>query len=425
VWWLLLLSLQTPSEVRETVAPGIEYGERRSTGAAGEPFALQWLEIDPANPAVNIVPMRAAGRAAGRERPTDMARRWGATAVVNAGYFVVSGPYGGASTGVYLWNGEPVSGGAGRTALLLCEEEGGRERWEIDVVDFRGRALASGAPPVAIAGLNRMRSAAEDLILYTARLGPSTLTATEGAEAALDARGAVLRLEDGLGNAEIPPGGSVLSGTGAAAEWLRAHSRPGRTVKVETAFEPRRPGACRAPGIVGAGPRLVSAGQADVTDEKFAHAPARNPRTAAAITKAGKLLLVTLDGRQKHSVGMRLDEFAETLIGMGAQEAVNLDGGGSTVLATRGRIRNSPSDGSERPVSDALLIYSVPGGEELAALVETLAAEVKWPPPEAAARLAALARRGAREEFLRTVENLDGAPGPAQAILLEAARGAH
>ena len=61
-----------------------------------------------------------------------------------------------------------------------------------------------------------------------------------------------------------------------------------------------------------------------------------------------------LDGRQAHSKGMMLDEFARFLIGMEVVDAVNFDGGGSSELVIGGKIVNSPSDGMERPVATAL-----------------------------------------------------------------------
>jgi exopolysaccharide biosynthesis protein len=66
-----------------------------------------------------------------------------------------------------------------------------------------------------------------------------------------------------------------------------------------------------------------------------------------------------VDGRQPElSVGMTLAELASLLIELGAVEAVNMDGGGSTAMVIRGRVVNSPSDLSgERAVGDALLVF--------------------------------------------------------------------
>ncbi|HZZ41442.1 MAG TPA: phosphodiester glycosidase family protein [Tepidisphaeraceae bacterium] len=92
---------------------------------------------------------------------------------------------------------------------------------------------------------------------------------------------------------------------------------------------------------------------------KFAKGP--HPRTAVGIGNGGKtLFLVVVDGRTKTSKGMSLRELAEEFVKLGAEEAINLDGGGSSVLAIRDPgthkmvILNHPSDGKERSVGDVL-----------------------------------------------------------------------
>jgi hypothetical protein len=69
------------------------------------------------------------------------------------------------------------------------------------------------------------------------------------------------------------------------------------------------------------------------------------------------VLLITVDGRRPgHSVGMTTRGFARLFVSLGADRALNLDGGGSTTMYVRGRVVNRPSDGTERPVSSALLV---------------------------------------------------------------------
>ncbi len=96
----------------------------------------------------------------------------------------------------------------------------------------------------------------------------------------------------------------------------------------------------------------------------------RNPRTAAGIARGGRqLILVAVDGREYENAGMTLRELADLMLGLGARDAINLDGGGSTTLvyadpdsAGRLRIANHPSDkGGERTVGDALAIVHACG----------------------------------------------------------------
>ena len=91
----------------------------------------------------------------------------------------------------------------------------------------------------------------------------------------------------------------------------------------------------------------------------------RNPRTAAGIARNGTLLLLlAVDGREYQNAGMTLRELAQTMLALGARDAINLDGGGSTTLvyadpdsSGRLRIANHPSDKEgERTVGDGLAI---------------------------------------------------------------------
>ena len=93
-----------------------------------------------------------------------------------------------------------------------------------------------------------------------------------------------------------------------------------------------------------------------------------HPRTAIGYSKNGKFLtIVVVDGRQPfYSQGITLTELASLMIELGAHDAMNFDGGGSSTLVIRGadgkpRILNSPIDlyipGRERPVANHLGIY--------------------------------------------------------------------
>jgi hypothetical protein len=91
-----------------------------------------------------------------------------------------------------------------------------------------------------------------------------------------------------------------------------------------------------------------------------------NPRTFLGVDeKRTKAFLVVIDGRELGAAtGMSLVEGARFMAGtVGAWDAVNLDGGGSSELfvASEGGVLNAPSDGSERVIADAIVV-SVPDG---------------------------------------------------------------
>jgi|SRR6185503_15325060 len=117
---------------------------------------------------------------------------------------------------------------------------------------------------------------------------------------------------------------------------------------------------------VGGRPVIVSDSAVTGHVDTFGNAGfrARNPRTAAGIARNGKeLILVAVDGREYLNAGMTLRELADLMLGLGARDAINLDGGGSTTMVVADpashalRIVNHPSDKEgERSVGDALAI---------------------------------------------------------------------
>jgi hypothetical protein len=99
-----------------------------------------------------------------------------------------------------------------------------------------------------------------------------------------------------------------------------------------------------------------------------AHCSARHPRTAVGVTTNSKLLLVTVDGRTDGASGMTCDELADLMHDLGCDDALSLDGGGSTTMWVNGEensgVVNYPSDNGvydhlgERACSNGIAIVS-------------------------------------------------------------------
>lgn len=82
-----------------------------------------------------------------------------------------------------------------------------------------------------------------------------------------------------------------------------------------------------------------------------------NPRTAIGMIAPNHYVFVVVDGRQDDSRGMTLAELAQTMKDLGATEAYNLDGGGSSTMYFMGRVVNNPlGRNQERGVSDILYL---------------------------------------------------------------------
>jgi len=96
-------------------------------------------------------------------------------------------------------------------------------------------------------------------------------------------------------------------------------------------------------------PMLVRDGRVDQAAlDAFPYANLRHPRTAVGVSRDGrKIILIVADGRQGHSRGMTLYELSRMFIELGAFNALNLDGGGSSAMYVErvGGVVNSPSGG--------------------------------------------------------------------------------
>lgn len=110
--------------------------------------------------------------------------------------------------------------------------------------------------------------------------------------------------------------------------------------------------------IISGGPYLVRNGEVyiDMTAQKLGSIGGRNPRTAIGYTKDNDLILITADGREGSSIGLTLTELANLLKGLGCVNAINLDGGGSTVMYVKGQIVNRPHQPGGIALSNALVI---------------------------------------------------------------------
>jgi exopolysaccharide biosynthesis protein len=96
----------------------------------------------------------------------------------------------------------------------------------------------------------------------------------------------------------------------------------------------------------------------------------RHPRSSIGIKPNGKIILLTVDGRNSNSAGMSLPELAKTMQWLGCTSSINLDGGGSTTLWIRNFEKNGvvnyPTDNKkwdhegERKVANVILIKHRP-----------------------------------------------------------------
>ncbi|MCA0374560.1 MAG: phosphodiester glycosidase family protein [Gemmatimonadetes bacterium] len=167
----------------------------------------------------------------------------------------------------------------------------------------------------------------------------------------------------------IGPEGAVLAAYGdRATAWQDVAA--GDTVRVWIGTLPRQRDARPPALLLGGWPRVLQGGDNIAADAAIRegtisrNAEARHPRSAVGVSRDGRTLwLVAVDGRSATSVGMTLVELADALRALGAWDALNFDGGGSTTLVIDGAVVNAPTDPSgEREVANVLLVRERRGG---------------------------------------------------------------
>jgi hypothetical protein len=345
----------------------------------------------------------------GRETTSAMAQEVGAVYAVNGGFFTISPADGtpGVPAGLSVLDGKILTAATNGRYSVVFDHSGRRARIAQLSSRFTIR-LANAEYPVD--GLNRppglIRNCGgvggdsptqrpvqdftctdpDELVVLTPQYG-TTSPAGPGIEAVISPDGLVTEVRARTG-APVPPGDSVVQATGSDSSWLAVHATVGASMHldlevVDAAGHPVRFGPDDS--VISAGPVLVEDGRVAVNpdadglvheDPSLNLPPSAlgasfgygwlvrdNPRTAVGVDTRGRVLIVEVDGRQDtYSQGLPVVALAELLRSLGAVEAINLDGGGSSAAIVNGRLVSSPSDTDsngrhiERPVGDALVV---------------------------------------------------------------------
>lgn len=338
------INRQFEQKIVTEIAPGISHTYWLRGWESG-PVTANILKVD-LSKGYGLQPMLSNGAVQGLEPLSAMSEKNKAIAAVNGSYFAPNGQI----LGLLKIDGEIISTPTlPRTALGVTAEGAVL----IDQVSYAGSVKLPGDKVLTISGVNCERGNNE-LVLYTGYFGGTTQTNPFGAEYTI-ANGKITAV--GSGNSLIPPGTVVLSAHGETAKAMSS-LKIGDKVEISQTLGSWD----KIVQALGAGPMLVKNGSVFITTkvEDFGSdvAGGRAPRTAVGMTKEGRLLLVTVDGRQSHSMGLTLLELALFMQELGAVEAMNLDGGGSTEMVIYDKIINKPSDGRERRLGSGLAIVS-------------------------------------------------------------------
>nr|WSY48802.1 phosphodiester glycosidase family protein [Streptomyces sp. NBC_00886] len=331
------------------------------------------------------------GNVTDREPTSAVSKQLNSLVGINGGFFVISPGDGvqGTMSGISAYNGELESMAAGARSALIID----------DGHTFRTADLTSTVTALAgnttfrIQGINRMPGTVrdcgrpgtepserpwqdvtctlnDDMVEFTPAF-KAQLPTGPGTQVIVNASGQVVSA--GARGGQVPANSHVLQGINHAADWLTAHAKAGQPIELtETVRDStgRRVQLNGHDSITSGAPTLVKdalinidADAEGVVDAQYPHfgyawANVRQPRTMVGVDRHGRLILATVDGRLKGgSEGFTLYEAAAFMKSLGAVQAMNLDGGGSTAMTVAGALVNQPSDAAgERAVGDTIQV---------------------------------------------------------------------
>ena len=224
------------------------------------------------------------------------------------------------------------------------------------------------------------------VVLFTRRFASSTRTAYGGVEVILDLEGKlrpngvqqvrVVKVRKNGGNTQLRWGQAVLSVKNRSQKWVY-RLRAGDRFELKTQVVKKVDKPCG--GVIEAAPGWSAISEAQggnhftlrnwsiaaPSKSAYPSGSQRHPRTGLGLTGDGRVLMVTVDGRRAGSIGVTLAEMGKLMKSLGARHAFNLDGGGSTVMARykagsgRFEVANKPSDGRQRPATQAFAAFKV------------------------------------------------------------------
>ncbi len=329
------------------VAPGVQATTFDETSPRG-PVRGSLLVVDLSTKGLSL-DYAYSGQLTRPDKLTRILRRHDAVAGVNGDFFDIGD------------TGAPLGVGQDREESLVNAPRGGwnnafslDRKGRPDIGRLPMRAVIKEHPRFKITNVNAPTVRRAGMGIYTEAWGRTGgYRVTDGQRQ--NVRMVVVRRGRVVSNsAKLTQGkaikGKVLIGRGKGARSL-ARLKPGHKMTIRAWLKGR-------PTVAITGNKfLLRNNRIEVIDDAEMH-----PRTAIGVDyDTNRLFLLVIDGRQDFSRGSTMVELAERMVFLGADEALNLDGGGSSTLVARktnGRVGvvNSPSDGGQRRVPNGLEI---------------------------------------------------------------------
>jgi exopolysaccharide biosynthesis protein len=362
------------------------------------PWAIRVITIDPRVYRGEIMATHGLS-IAGRNTISALAQQSGALMAVNAGFFAMLPSEGapGEPAGLFIDHGKVLSEATnGRITMAIFNKNTSdgdtfvrfqqltttmsllsdkNLRHPVDGINRKPGVIRNcggkGDIPTDLPQHDVTCTDADEIVVITPEFG-TPAPSGEGVEAVVNNAGIVTELRARTGGA-VPSEGMLIQSIGSETAWLTTNVHVGAKLRFEVHVSDAQGKPVKFDSndfAVNGGPGLVVGGHSEIrpvadglvhpNDPSFflRWGVRRNPRTMAGVDSQNRILLVTVDGHQPdHSLGLSLVEGAQLMIGLGAVNAMNLDGGGSTAMVIDGKLVSSPSDPTgERAVGDAIIL---------------------------------------------------------------------
>ena len=351
------------------IARGVQYVDSRMMTPNGM-LDVHALIVDITSPHVTVGPVYTRENLGRKDTALNMLRNAGAVAGINADFFGMAGDY---SThfGIMARDGRLIAANpsintpeSGQRFASFLLDRGGTAFFRYVRADVQ--LLINGAPGFRIASYNTVgqqlwgpvildRHTVTDNRMFFERFGSiATLVVENNVLRRIALDGEI---------ATVPQNGFLVimptSFMNQNAHMMQIGSQMSMRLSTDLRID-----FSRIEAAIGGGAVIMQGGQA--IENVIGTFPAgRNPRSAIGQTADRRLVLLVVDGRG-HSIGANREELVSILKQFGVVNAVALDGGGSTTLVTSRRgqgytVQNTPSDGSQRSIINALGVFSRAG----------------------------------------------------------------
>lgn len=310
----------------------------------GKPVKINVIEIDRTLASkYEVKPALASSsdKLSNKRTITTIAKQTNSIAAINGTFFK---PQTGVPLGTLMIDGKVYTGPIYNRVAMGIFDDG----FAVARVELKAKLQAKGKT-LKIDNINQPRILSSYSLIYTKDWGErAPVSPKYGYQIAIKDNKIIQSSSNPLA---IPEGGYVIVAPYRALEPFLSE----KSVTVEISTNPEWKNVKH---IISGGPYLVKNSEVyvDMSAQRLSAIGGKNPRSAIGYTKENRLVMVAVDGRENQSVGMTLVQLANFMKSIGCTNAINLDGGGSTVMYVNGQVVNNPAFKGGIAISNALVL---------------------------------------------------------------------